>query len=310
MKLITVLTPCLNEEENVRPLVEEVRTIFARMPGYRYEHVFIDNASTDRTLAVLREVAAADRCVKVIVNRRNFGHIRSPHHGLLQAKGDAVIVMAADFQDPPALIHEFLELWEQGNKVVLGVKTTSDESGLMSSLRHFYYWLLTRISDVEIVQNATGFGLYDRSFVDALRKLNDSYPYTRGLVSELGFVPALVEYRQPARRRGLTKNSLLTLYDAAMTGLTTHSRWPLRIATIGGFLLSAASLAVAVGYFVYKLLYWQRFQPGIAPLVIGLFLSFSLQLFFLGLLGEYVAVIHTRVMNRPLVVEQERINFD
>lgn len=310
MKRITVLTPCFDEEENVRPLVEEIRKVFQGLPQYDYEHVFIDNASQDRTVPILREIAAADRRVRVIVNRRNFGHTRSPHHGLLQCRGDAVIAMAADFQDPPVLIPELLRRWEEGSPVVLAVKEDSEESSVLFSFRMLYYAFLARVSDVEIVRDATGFGLYDRAFVDVLRQLDDPYPYSRGLVSELGFEVSKVPFRQPRRRRGVTKNNFLTLYDAAMTGITSHSLLPLRLATIGGFVLSALSLFVALGYLAYKLLFWTRFQAGIAPLVIGLFLAFSLLLFFLGLLGEYVAVIHTRVMRRPLVVEKERINFD
>jgi glycosyltransferase involved in cell wall biosynthesis len=309
MKPISILTPCYNEEGNVKDLVEEVRSVFRGLPQYSYEHIFIDNASTDRTVAELKAIAVEDGRVKIIVNRRNFGHVRSPHHGLLQTRGDAVIVLVADLQDPPSLLPEFLRKWEDGFKVVLGVKSSSEESRLMFLVRRLYYAVLARLSDVEIVQNATGFGLYDRSFIDELRKLDDPFPYGRGLVGELGFEAARVEYRQSRRKRGTTKNSFLTLYDLAMTGITSHSMWPLRLATISGFTLSVISLLVAAGYLVYKIVYWNRFQAGIAPLVIGLFLSFSLQLFFLGLLGEYVALIHIRVMRRPLVVEKERINF-
>lgn len=309
MKLISILTPCFNEEGNVTELVKEVRDVFRGLPQYSYEHIFIDNASTDRTVAELKAIAAEDQRVKIIVNRRNFGHVRSPHHGLLQTRGDAVIVLVADLQDPPSLLPEFLRKWEDGSKVVLGVKSSSEESPLMFLVRRLYYAVLARLSDVEIVQNATGFGLYDRSFIDELRKLDDPFPYGRGLVGELGFEAALIEYRQNRRERGTTKNSFLTLYDLAMTGITSHSMWPLRLATISGFTLSLISLLVAAAYLVYKIVYWNRFQAGIAPLVIGLFLSFSLQLFFLGLLGEYVALIHIRVMRRPLVVEKERINF-
>jgi polyisoprenyl-phosphate glycosyltransferase len=310
MKLISVLTPCYNEEENVREIYEQVRRVFAGLQRYRYEHLFIDNASTDGTVTILRELAGADKNVKVIVNRRNFGHIRSPHHGMLQAHGDAVVALAADLQDPPDLIAIFLERWEQGFKVVMGVKRTSQESWTMFAVRRLYYGLIQRLADVELIPNATGFGLYDREFVEMVRQLDDPYPYVRGLIAEFGFDCATIPYDQPVRERGFTKNNFFTLYDLAMVGITSHSKLPLRLATLIGFGLSALSFMVAIIYTLYKLVFWYQFPVGVAPLVIGLFLSFSVQLFFLGLLGEYVAVIHTRIMHRPLVVEKERINFE
>jgi glycosyltransferase involved in cell wall biosynthesis len=310
MRVISVLTPCYNEEDNVREIYERVREVFARLPSYRYEHLFIDNASTDGTVRVLRELAGADKNVKIIVNRRNFGHIRSPHHGMLQARGDAVVALAADLQDPPDLIATFLERWEQGFKVVMGVKRTSQESWSMFAVRRLYYTLIQRLADVELIPNATGFGLYDREFVEMVRRLDDPYPYVRGLIAEFGFECATIPYDQPVRERGLTKNNFFTLYDLAMVGITSHTKLPLRLATLIGFGLSALSLLVAVIYTIYKLVFWYQFPVGVAPLVIGLFLSFSVQLFFMGLIGEYIAVIHTRIMHRPLVVEKERINFD
>ena len=299
-----------NEEENVQELYERIVKVFEGLGRYRWELIFADNASRDGTLAVLKEIASVDRRVKIIVNRRNFGHIRSPFHALLQARGDAVISMPADLQDPPELIADFVGKWEAGVPVVLGVKRSSRDSALMFLVRSSYYGLIRRLSDVEEIPHATGFGLYDRTFVDLLRDLDDPYPYTRGLVSELGFAYAVVPYDQLARKHGLTKNNFYSLYDMAMVGITSHSKIPLRLATILGFGLSALSLLVALGYLAYKLIFWDRFAVGIAPLVIGFFLSFSVQLFFLGLLGEYIAVIHTRVMRRPLVIERERVNFD
>lgn len=310
MKLVSVVVGCFNEEGNVRELYERVRAVFDAIGKYRWELIFADNASQDGTLAILRELAASDRRVKVIVNWRNFGHIRSPYHALLQARGDAVIAMASDLQDPPELIADFLKEWENGIPVVLGVKKSSREPKLMYLVRTAYYRLLRRLADVETIPHATGFGLYDRSFMEILRTLDDPYPYMRGLIGELGLAFTTKPYDQPPRGSGVTKNNFYTLYDLAMMGITSHSKIPLRLATIIGFFLSALSLLVAIGYFVYKLIFWDRFAVGIAPLVIGLFLSFSVQLFFMGLLGEYVAVIHTRVMKRPLVVERERINFD
>ena len=310
MKLVSVVTPCFNEEGNVRELYEQVRKVFESAGEYRYEHIFIDNASTDRTVAILKEIAAADRNVKIIVNQRNFGPLRSPHHAFILASGDAVISLAADLQDPPALIPAFLARWEQGFKVVLGVKRTSEESRAMFLLRSFYYRLLHRLSDVQLIQHATGFGLFDRVFMDMVRALDDPYPYTRGLIAEFGFETATIPYDQPLRKRGKSGNSFYNLYDMAMLGITSHSKLPLRLATILGFSMSAFSLVVAFLYFIYKLIFWNSFPVGIAPIVIGLFLSFSVQLFFMGILGEYIAIIHTRLMKRPLVVEKERINFD
>jgi len=310
LKLVSVITPCFNEEGTVRELCDQVRAVFEKLGRYQYEHIFIDNASTDGTVETLRQIAATDRHVKVIVNQRNFGPVRSPHHAFLQASGDAVISMSADLQDPPSLIPAFLERWEQGFKVVVGVKRTSKESWAMFLVRTLYYRLLHKLSDVTLIQHATGFGLFDRVFVDMVRSLEDPYPYTRGLIAEFGFECATIPYDQPVRTHGVSKHNFYTLYDVAMVGITSHSRLPLRIATIVGFALSALSLLVAVGYFLYKLIFWNSFPVGIAPMVIGLFLSFSVQLFFMGILGEYIAVIHTRLMNRPLVVEKERINFD
>jgi glycosyltransferase involved in cell wall biosynthesis len=307
---ITVLTPCYNEADNVRTLYERVRAVFQPLTGYTYEHLFIDNASTDATVAILREIAAADRNVKVIVNTRNFGHVRSPYHALLQCRGDAVIGMAADLQDPPELIPAFLAKWREGYKVVLGVKEKAEESALMSAIRRAGYRVIDRLSEVKQVRNSTGFGLYDKAFVAVLRRLPDPYPYFRGIVAELGFRYATVPYTQPQRTRGITKNNLYTLYDLGVQGIVNHSRIPLRVATIVGFLSSVITLIAALVYFVMKMLFWYNLPIGVAPVIIGLFCVASVQLFFLGVLGEYVGSIYTQVRNRPLVVEQERINFD
>ena len=287
-----------------------MRAVFARLDGYRYEHLFIDNASTDRTVAILREIAAQDRNVKVIVNTRNFGHIRSPYHGLLLCHGDAVIGLVADLQDPPELIPEFLAKWEQGYKVVLGVKTASRESALMSAVRRRAYALIDRLSETPQVRDSTGFGLYDGSFIAVLRTLTDPYPYFRGIVSELGFRYTTVPYTQPKRTGGVTKNSLYTLFDIGIAGIVNHSKIPLRLATMTGFLGGVLCLIGAVAYLVVKLLFWYNLPVGIAPLIITVFFLSSVQLFFLGILGEYVGAIYTQVRNRPLVVERERINFD
>jgi glycosyltransferase involved in cell wall biosynthesis len=307
---IVVVTPCFNEEPNVKPLYEAIKEVFRQLPRYTYSHLFIDNASSDRTVEVLREIAAGDQQVKVIVNARNFGHIRSPYHGILQADGDAVISIAADFQDPPSLIPEFLAKWEQGFKIVLGVKEESDESRLMYALRSGYYRLVSKLADIDLPRHVTGFGLYDRRVIEILRRIDDPYPYFRGLIADIGFESYKIAYRQPNRRFGITKNNFYTLFDLAMLGITNHSKVPLRIATMTGFVMSGISLLVAFGYLVAKLLFWDWFTVGIAPLIISLFFFSSVQLFFVGILGEYIGAIHTQVQKRPLVIEKERINFD
>lgn len=309
MKKISVVTPCYNEEANIEALYMKVREILGQLGSYSYEHIFIDNASTDGTQGILRRLAAADPNVKLIFNTRNFGHIRSPFYGLLQASGDAVILLVADFQDPPELIKDFIKRWEEGYKVALGIKTNSGEAGLMFALRKFYYNLVDGLADVKINKNNTGFGLYDREVIAQLKNLEEPYPFFRGLVSELGYEAARVEYFQPARRRGLTKNNLYTLYDIGMLGIINHSKVPLRLAIFGGALTAAISLVVAFGYFIYKLVFWNSFSVGIAPVVIGLFLFSSVQLVFLGVLGEYIGAIYTQTLKRPLVIEKERVNF-
>ena len=310
MKHITVVNPCYNEEENVEEVYRQARAVFETIEGVTYEHLFIDNFSSDRTPEILRAMAAADRNVKVILNARNFGHIRSPYYGLLQARGDAAILLVADLQDPPELMKAFVEHWRDGAKLVVGVKPTADESGLMFAIRRAYYRTVTRIADVKLIQNFTGFGLYDRQVLEELRRIDDPYPYLRGLVSEVGFEAVQVPYNQPRRKRGITKNNFYTLYDIAMLGITSHSRVPLRIATMAGFALSGVSLGVSLLYLVLKVLFWSEFSMGTAPILIGMFFFASVQLFFIGLLGEYVGAILTHVMKRPLVVERERLNFD
>jgi glycosyltransferase involved in cell wall biosynthesis len=309
VKRISILTPCYNEQGNVGALIDRVGKVMAALPGHTCEHLFIDNASHDSTVAELRRLSMANPAVKVILNNRNFGHVRSPYHGLLQARGDAVIVMAADLQDPPELIPDFLRLWEAGNEVVLGQKINSAESSLFFALRKVYYRLVKRLADVDLLENVTGFGLYSRKVIEDLRALDEPYPYVRGLVSELGYKIARVPYEQPKRQRGITKNNFYTLYDVAMLGITSHSKVPLRLATMLGFAASALSFVVGLAYLVYKLVFWERFALGVAPVVIGLFFFASVQLFFIGILGEYLGAIHTKVTKRPLVVERERINF-
>jgi len=311
MKKISIVTACYNEEENVEALYHDVKKIFQeKLKDYQYEHIFIDNASKDNTVSILRRLASADKNVKIIVNSRNFGHIRSPHHALLQTSGDAVISLVADFQDPPDLIPELIKKWEEGFKIVVGVKKQSEESSLFFFIRKLYYKIVTNLAEVELIGNYTGFGLYDRRVIEILKNIPDAYPYFRGLICDIGFEKATIEYRQPERKRGITKNNFYTLFDMAMLGITTHSKVPLRLASMLGFATAILSMLVAFGYFVYKIVLWDSFQVGQAPLVIGLFFFSSVQLIFIGIIGEYVGNIYTQVLKRPLVIEKERINFE
>ncbi len=310
MRTISIVTPCFNEEENVNEIYQAVKQVFATLPAYRYEHIFIDNASTDRTVSILKSLAALDKNVKIIMNSRNFGWIRSPVYGVLQAKGDAVICMSADLQDPPSLIPEFIKKWEEGFKIVVGVKAKSDEATFLFWIRKSYYKFVKMISDVKLINNFTGYGLYDKSVIAIMQKFGDAYPYFRGMLSEIGFDVAEIPFHQPVRQRGFSKGNFYRLYDVAMLGITTHSKVPLRILTMSGFALSIISCMISIAYVVLKLLFWKSFALGLAPILIGLFFFFSLQMLFVGLLGEYIASIHTQVLNRPLVIESGRINFD
>ncbi len=307
---ISVMTPCYNEAENVDEIYHRVRAAFDSLPDYSYDHVFIDNASTDETVQRLKALAAIDRSVKVIVNTRNFGHIRSPYYALLQCQGEAVIGIAADLEEPPELIPRFLEKWRTGDKVVLGVQTSTEDSAALFALKRLGYAVIDRLSEVRQVRSNTGFGLYDQSFISALRKLNDPYPYFRGIVAELGFRYSTIAYTHGRRRGGFTKNTFYTLYDIGVQGIVNHSKIPLRAAAILGFFSSILSLCAAIVYFAMKMLFWYDLPIGVAPVIIGLFCVASVQLFFMGVLGEYVGSIYTQVRNRPLVVEAERINFD
>ena len=309
-KMISIVTPCYNEELNVRELHARVKQVMSQMPQYTWEHVFIDNASADTTVAILRELAAADARVKVIVNSRNFGPLRSPVHGLFQASGDAVILLFADLQDPPELLCQMIEEWARGTPVVLPIKETSDENRLMFWVRSCYYRLVRNLSQMETYDNFTGFGLFDRKVIDLVRSFNDPDPFFRGIIAEIGFPHTKIAYNQKRRMRGFSKNNLYVLYDTAMLGITNASKVPLRLFTFFGFGCAGLSILSSIGYFIYKLLYWDRFSVGMAPVVIGFFFLTSVQLIFVGILSEYISAIHTQVLRRPLTVEKERINFD
>jgi glycosyltransferase involved in cell wall biosynthesis len=310
MKTLSIVNPCFNEEGNVRELYQRVRDVMVKLGKYKYEHIFIDNSSTDRTVEILKELAAADTNVRFIVNTRNFGHIRSPFHALMQAKGDAIVSLCSDLQDPPELIEEMVRHWENGIPVVIAVKRTSDEKSLMRWVRTKYYRLVNRLSAIETYEHFIGFGLYDRTVMDKIAEFKDPYPYFRGMIAEIGLPHAEIPYKQPRRTRGITKNNLYSLYDLAMLGITNLSKVPLRLVTFSGFVSSILCILVSFGYCVYKLLYWNRFTVGMAPLVIGLFFFASLQMIFLGIIGEYIGAIHTYVQKRPLVFEKERVNFE
>jgi len=309
-KLISIVTPCYNEEANVERIYFKVKEVMKSIPKYNYEHIFIDNASPDHTVEILKKIAEKDKNVKIIVNTRNFGHQKSPYYAFLQAHGDAVIPIVADLQNPPELILKFIEKWEQGFKIVVGVKTRSEESQLMFLVRRAYYNFVNKLSEVKLIKNFMGFGLYDKKVVEILRKIDDPDPFFRGIISEIGFKVVKIPYLQKIRKKGKTKNNFYVLYDSAMLGIINHSKIPLRIMALIGFLSAIINLIIGLIYFIYKLVFWQSFELGMAPLIIGVFLFFSVNLFFLGILGEYIGAIYTQVLKRPLVIEKERVNFN
>jgi glycosyltransferase involved in cell wall biosynthesis len=308
MTKISIVSPTFNEEGNVEILHERISKVMASHP-YDYEILFIDNASTDDTVPKLRKIAEADKRVKLILNARNFGHIRSPYYGLLQATGNAIVLIASDLQDPPEMIDSLIESWKEGNKIVLSVKSSTDESWIWKVVRRSYYKFVTKISNEPLVRNATGAGLFDEAVIKELKKLNEPYPYFRGLVTELGFRVKTIEFHQPKRQSGKTKNNFFTLYDIALLGITTSGGAPIRLISLAGFAVAVLSLVIAIGYFIAKLLFWDSFEFGFAPLIFGVFFFGSFQIFLIGLLGEYLANIQRRIRNLPLVIEDERVNF-
>lgn len=309
-KTISIVTHAYNEEDNIEAIYLRIREIMRAYPQYLMEHIFIDNASTDSTVAILKRIAEQDKNVKVIVNARNFGHIRSPIHALFQARGDVMIGIASDFQEPPDLIPQMIAGWEEGYKMVLCVKRSSGEAGLVYWIRKKYYATVERLSSVETIQNYTGFGLYDREVVDLVRSFKDPYPYFRGIIAEISLPNKRIYFDQPARARGITKNNFYTLYDIAMLGVVSTSKVPLRMAVFAGFAGALISFFTALAYLVLKLIFWQTFSVGIAPMLIGIFFFTSIQLVFMGILGEYVGSIYTKVQQRPYAIERERINFE
>lgn len=304
---VGVVLPCYNEEGNVDELYDRLSKVFTDLSDYTFEMLFIDNASTDGTVEKIKSLINRDHRVKLIVNARNFGHIRSPFHGLLESAGDCAIVLATDLQDPPELIPQFLEQWGRGASMVLGRKRTSEESPVFFALRGLYYKLARALAEVPLLEHVTGFGLYDRRVIEIMRGLNDPYPYARGLITEIGLPYVTIPYNQPLRKRGITKNNFYTLFDLALLGITSHSKVPLRTMTIMGFVLSGLSLLVSMAFLVLKLTFWYALPAGYAPVVIGVFFLGSVQIFLIGLLGEYVGAVLTQVRHRPWVVERERV---
>ncbi len=311
MKTISIMIPCYNEEENVREIsVAVIDVIQKELPSYDYEIVFIDNDSSDKTRFYLREMCANNPKIKAIFNAKNFGQFNSPYYGMCQTSGDCTVCLCCDFQDPVEMIPKLVAEWEKGAKIVCAIKTTSKENKMMRFLRTCYYKMIKKMSDVEQIEHFTGFGLYDKSFIEVLRNLDDSTPFLRGIVAELGYKRVDIPYEQQKRRAGKTHNNWFTLYDAAMLSFTSYTKAGLRLATIGGFIMSALSLVVALVYLILKLIYWERFVAGMAPILIAVCILGSVQLFFIGFLGEYVLSINKRMMRRPLVIEEERLNFD
>lgn len=310
MKKISILIPCYNEEENVVPIANAiVEEMGKNLAGYDYEIIFIDNDSKDNTRPLLREICKRNPKVKAILNAKNFGQFNSPYYGMLQTSGDCTLLVCCDFQDPIEMIPQIVAEWEKGAKIVSCIKTASKENRIMRFLRTCYYKIIKKMSDVDQIEHFTGFGLYDRSFIDVLRNLKDPTPFLRGIVAELGFKRVSIEYTQAKRRAGKTHNNFFTLFDAAMLSFTSYTKVGLHLVTFAGMILSALSILAALVYLVLKLLYWDRFSAGFAPMIIGLFFLNAIELLFIGFVGEYVMSINTRVMNRPLVIEEERINF-
>jgi len=308
---ISIVTACFNEEDNVLELIMRVRKVMKLdLPEYDYEHIFIDNSSDDKTVELLKEEAENDKHIKIIVNSRNFGHVRSPSYALLYAKGDAVISLVADLQDPPEMIPKFVKKWEEGFEIVAAIKTESEEKGLTSKVRKIYYSFLDKISEVHIFKNFTGFGLFDQKVISAIRQMNDPYPFFRGLLAEAGFKVYKLPYSQPMRFKGITKNNFYSLYDMGILGIISNSKVPLRMAIFIGFMAGVLSFIIGFTYLLLKLIYWDEMTIGLAPIVIGFSFMFSILLFFIGIIGEYIGAIYTQVLNRPLVFVKEKINFD
>ena len=309
MKKISILTPTFNEAENIKELYENIKQEMSKL-NYEYEHIVIDNHSNDGTVEILKELCLNDKNLKVILNNKNYGHVKSPYYGILQSTGDATIFMSSDFQDPPELIPKYVKLWEQGNKVILSQKEKTYENFVIKNLRVLYYKILSKMSYSDLTINTTGSGLFDRTVINNLKRIEDPIPYLRGLLTEIEGNIKLLKYEQPRREKGKSKNNFFSLFDLAMIGIVKHSKFPLRLMTAAGFTISIFSIFVSIIFLFYKLLFWNSFNLGIAPIVIGLFFFSGFQIFLLGLVGEYISVILSHVRKLPLVIEKERINFE
>lgn len=310
MKKISVIIPCYNEEENVELISKEIIKEIDKLKKYDYDILFIDNHSTDRTREILEKMCMENKKIKAIFNTRNFGQAKSPYYGLLQTTGDCTINMCCDFQDPVEMIPKFIEEWEKGNKIVIGIKSKSQENKIVYFLRKCYYKTIKKLSEVPLIEQFTGFGLYDKSVIDVLKTIEDPTPFMRGIIAEIGFERKEIEYKQPLRKAGKTKNNFFTLYDYAMLSFTSYTKVGLRLATFVGVCTGILSFIIGMIYLILKLLYWDRFSAGLAPILIGTFFLGAVQLFFIGFLGEYIMAINERVKNRPLVIEEKRINFE
>ena len=309
-KIISIMTQCYNEQENIKGVYRAIKEISKNLKNYQFEHLFIDNNSNDDSKIILEEIANKDKSVKVIFNTRNFGQIRSGIHALLQTSGSAVIVLDSDLQDPVELIYEFIKYWENGYKIVIGIKSDQNENIIMKSIRRFYYSLIKKFANIDHIPNFTSFGLYDREFIEIIREIKDPYPYFRGLVSEIGLERKEISYYKGKRIKGYSKSNFYTLFETALQGFCNYSMVPLRLATFSGFMIGFLSIIIAFIYLLWKIIYWNEFQMGIAPIVIATFFFGSVQLIFIGILGEYLGAIFTQVKNRPYVIERKRINFD
>tara|TARA_B100000287_G_scaffold432679_1_gene492526 strand:- start:443 stop:1402 length:960 start_codon:yes stop_codon:yes gene_type:complete len=309
MKKISIITPTFNEEENVALMIDAIAKVAQKEKEYTFEHIIIDNASTDRTVSKVKELIDKYPHVGLIVNNRNFGQLRSPFYALTIAESDATVQLCSDMQEPPELIHDFLRKWEDGALVVGGVKESSEENRFLFFLRGIYYKLLSAISEHDLISQFTGFGLFDKTVIEEFRKINDLYPYSRGLISDLGFKVEVVKYRQKQREFGSTKNNFFTLFDYALVGMISNSKIPIRIATLFGFIFSIFTFASGIVYFILKLLFWDSFEIGLAPLIILISFGLSIIVFFLGIIGEYIGSIHSEVLRRPRVLEKKRINY-
>ena len=311
MKKISVMIPCYNEEENVGPISKAIIDVFkTQLSNYDYEILFIDNDSQDKTREILRRMCEEDKHIKAIFNAKNFGQFNSPYYGMLQTTGDCTISMVCDFQDPVEMIPKYVAEWEKGYKIVIGIKTSSKENKLLYWFRSMYYKFIKKFSEVDQIEHFTGSGLYDKEFINVLRDLKDPTPFLRGIVAELGYKRKEIEYEQPKRRAGKTSNNFLRLYDAAMLSITSYTKIGLRICSFIGIIIGGISFIIGLVYLIMKLTHWNQFAVGMAPMLIGVFFLGAVQLFFIGLIGEYIMSINVRVMNRPLVIEEERINFE